>query len=556
MKLTRGVFLVVLAATVAAQEAVDLNIVHRIKAEAFKKSKVMDHLAALTDRYGPRLTASPEYDASANWAMEQMREWGLESAHLEKWGPWGRSWSIKRFSINLLEPQFSNLAGFPLAWSDATRGIITAEPFLLPIRGTDMEKLKAEIERVRREYVGKLQGKLVMTTAVRSLPMQIQPPAKRYTDGELAAQAMSPELMPPRQFDYSKLALPEEEEERRDFLRNAPRGFAEALRDRGNELRRELHDFLRSEGAVGILVTDRRGDGGTVFGEAAGWWQAKYAPPLPTIALTPEHYNRIARLVRKNVPVKIEFEIRAETSQTDVEAANVVAEIRGAAKPDEVVMVGAHLDSWHGGTGATDNAAGCAVALEVMRILKTLNLKLDRTVRIALWSGEEQGLFGSREYVKAHFGDLDTMKVAPEHDRLSAYFNLDNGGGKIRGVYLQENDAARPVFERWFAPFRDLGVNTIAIRNTGGTDHLSFDALGLPGFQFIQDPLEYGSRTHHSNMDVYDRIQAGDLMQASAVMAAVIYHAANRPEKMPRKPLPEPQPKWTPTSQNAVLPSK
>jgi len=217
-----------------------------------------------------------------------------------------------------------------------------------------------------------------------------------------------------------------------------------------------------------------------------------------------------------------------------------VAEIPGGAKADEVVMVGAHLDSWHAGTGATDNASGCAVAMEAVRILKALDLKLDRTVRLALWSGEEQGIFGSRGYVRKHYGDAVTMELRPEHETFSGYFNLDNGSGKIRGVYLQENDMMRPIFSAWLAPFADLGVGTISIRNTGGTDHLSFDAVGLPGFQFIQDPLDYGSRTHHSNVDVYDHAVPADLMQASAVMASVLYNAANREERLPRKPLPRP----------------
>ena len=331
-------------------------------------------------------------------------------------------------------------------------------------------------------------------------------------------------------------------------MRNAPRAFREALNDKRKKLRQDLHAFLRQEGVIAIFTSDRRSDGGTVFGESAGWWEAKWPSPLPVIALTPEHYGRIARLLNAKTSVGIELDLKAEISKTDVSPANVVAEIPGGSKANEVVIVGAHLDSWTGGTGATDNATGCSVAMEAMRILKKLNLKMDRTVRMVLWSGEEQGLHGSKEYVKQHFGDPKTMQLKPEHEKMAAYFNLDNGSGKIRGVYLQSNDAARPVFERWLAPFKDLGVTTITIRDTGGTDHLSFDAVGLPGFQFIQDPLEYMSRTHHSSMDVFDHSQVPDLMQASAVMASVIYHAANRTEMMPRKPLPEPEPAWNPPS--------
>lgn len=548
MYVLRAFFVFSLAAACLAQDAADLNVVHRIKNEAFQKGKVADHLQSLTDRYGPRLTASPEYDASAEWIMARAREWGLANIHVEKWGPFGRAWSLKRFSVHMTAPQYAPLSGIPLAWSDSTNGTVSAEALLVPIREADMEKFEIDIARIRKEYAGKLKGKILLTTSTRQLTLQLQAPAKRLTEAELNDRFKAPDPQVSKTFDYSRLALPEDPEERTEFLRNAPRAFREALSDKRKELRRQLHDLLRKEGVVALFTSDRRSDGGTVFGESAGWWEAKYATPLPVVTLTPEHYGRIARLLTAKTPVRLDLEIKAEMSKDDVSPTNVVAEIPGGSKANELVIVGAHLDSWTGGTGATDNAAGCSVAMEAMRILKALNLKLDRTVRMVLWSGEEQGLHGSKEYVKAHYGDPKTMQLKPEHERVSAYLNLDNGSGKIRGVYLQGNDAARPVFERWFSPFRDLGVTTITIRDTGGTDHLSFDAVGIPGFQFIQDPLEYSSRTHHSNMDVYDHTQAPDLMQAAAVMASVIYHAANRAEMMPRKPLPEPEPKWTPAA--------
>jgi hypothetical protein len=287
-----------------------------------------------------------------------------------------------------------------------------------------------------------------------------------------------------------------------------------------------------------------RSEGGTVFsgGGRPPAVDSKDPLPLPTVVITPEHYNRIARLLAHNIPVKLEFDVQTKfTDATD--SVNVVGDIAGSGKKkDEIVMIGAHLDSWHGGTGATDNAAGSAVMIEVMRILKQTELKLDRSVRIGLWGGEEEGLLGSRAYVKEHFADPATMKTTSEHARLSGYFNIDNGTGKVRGVYLQGNDMMRPIFESWFAPLKDLGVSTITVRNTSGTDHLSFDGVGLPGFQFIQEPMEYDTRTHHSNMDVYDRIQRGDMMQMAAVVAACVYNTANREEMLPRKPLPKPQP--------------
>lgn len=304
------------------------------------------------------------------------------------------------------------------------------------------------------------------------------------------------------------------------------------------KFRDRLNQFWMDEG-VPLVIRESAGDGGTVFVQGA---DRDSKNNVPTIVLEAEHYNRIARLLDHKLPVKLTFDVKAQFFDDDVDSFNVIAEIPGNAKRDEVVMVGAHFDSWHTGTGATDNAAGSVVAMEVMRILTALNFKMDRTVRLALWGGEEQGLLGSRAYVKEHFADPASMKPTAEHDRFAGYFNLDNGSGKIRGVNLQGNDAMRPIFEKWFEPFKDLGAGTIALRNTGGTDHLSFDAVGLPGFQYIQDPLDYGTRTHHSNVDVYDRIQASDLEQAAAIIASMVYNAATRPEKLPRKPLPKPRP--------------
>ncbi len=543
----KRLFAVVITACICpAQERADLGMVHAIKAEAFKKSKVAATLATLTDVYGPRLTASPNYDAAAGWVVQQSKEWGLSNARLESWGPFGRSWSLKRFSAHMTAPQYAPLVGFPLAWSGSTAGVNKGEAIYLPLLMNDTRRFSAALDRLKKEQSGKLKDKLVFITSTRELSLQMQPPGRRYNDAELLAEAVAVNPSLKSEFDYTQLAEPEDATKRTEFLRNAPPAFRRALRERTMELRVKLHEWLRSEGALAIVSADARGDGGTVFGESVGFWESKFAKPLPVVALTWEHYNRVVRLLQTKHAVSLELEVTTETSDADVAGTNVVAEIPGGSKAEELIIVGAHLDSWIGGTGATDNASGCAVAMEAMRILKTLKPKLDRTVRMVLWSGEEQGLLGSRAYVKEHFGDIATMKVSAAQEKISGYFNLDNGSGKIRGVYLQNNDAARPLFEAWLAPFRDIGVTTISIRDTGGTDHQSFDALGIPGFQFIQDPLEYMSRTHHSNIDVYDHTQPADLMQASAVMASVIYHAANRPERMPRKPLPEPEQKWTP----------
>ena len=299
--------------------------------------------------------------------------------------------------------------------------------------------------------------------------------------------------------------------------------------------------FFLEEGVAAVLEPGR-GDGGTVFVQSGGGRNAS-DPPAPTrIALAIEHYGRIYRTLQKNIPVTMELDVRNTFQDADLNSFNVVGEIPGTDRAGELVMVGAHFDSWHSGTGATDNGAGSAVMMEVMRILKATGVKLRRTVRIGLWTGEEQGLLGSRAYVKDHFADRETMALKPDHAKFAGYFNVDNGTGKIRGVYLQGNEAVAPIFQRWMEPFKNLGMTTLTIRNTGGTDHLSFDAIGLPGFQFIQDPVEYDARTHHSNMDVYDRIQEPDMKQMAVIVASFVYHAANRDQALPRKPLPKPQP--------------
>ncbi|MBV9938300.1 MAG: M20/M25/M40 family metallo-hydrolase, partial [Acidobacteriaceae bacterium] len=326
-------------------------------------------------------------------------------------------------------------------------------------------------------------------------------------------------------------------EEANKYFASLPNSVVDQLIDQYFALSHDEGRFFREEGALAVIRGDNRAHNGLIFAEAAG--SEKSSDPLaaPTFIVTQEQYSRMVRLVEKKQPVTLRFELKAQTSDRDMDGLNIIGEIPGQKKPDEVVMIGAHFDSWHSGTGATDNGAGSAVMLEVMRILKTLDLKMDRTVRIGLWSGEEQGLFGSKAYVKQHFADPKTMQLKPEHAKLDAYLNLDNGSGRIRGAYLEGNDAARPLFEKMFQPFRDLGVTTLTLKHTGGTDHLSFDDVGLPGFQFIQDPLDYGTVTHHSDMDTYSHAVPEDLMQASAVIATLVYDIANREETFPRKAL-------------------
>jgi hypothetical protein len=502
---------VALTSVLLADDRPDLSIVNRIKTEAFENSKVMDAAFYLTDVYGPRLTNTPEYNMAAEWVANRLKEYGVSNVALEKYGPFGRGWSYTKFSASMLEPRYSPLIGFPLAWTKGTDGPVSGEAVLA------IMKTEADFPK----WKGNLKGKIVLIDAPRNLVPQTDAPSKRFSDVDLSTQmvAQNPGETP------SQSPIPGDPRTREEI----------------QKFRSKLREFLISEQPL-VAVQIGRGDGGTIFGQSMGTREMKDAVAVASVVLSAEHYNRIVRLIEHKIPVRLEFDIKTAVYETALDSLNIIGEIPGGRKKDEVVMIGAHFDSWHGGTGATDNAAGSAVAIEVMRILKSLNVKMDRTVRIGLWSGEEVGLIGSKAYVKEHFADPETMKVRAEHAKLDAYYNLDNGTGKIRGIYLQGNDMVRPIFEAWLAPFKDLGATAVTIRNTGSTDHVSFDKVGLPAFNFMQDQIEYASRTHHSNMDVYDRLQKGDLMQAAAIMASFVYQTAMRDEMLPRKPLPKPQP--------------
>jgi carboxypeptidase Q len=534
----------VLTLTATAQERTDYNLIHLIKQEAFEHSKVMDHLWYLTDRYGPRLTASPEFNEAADWAMKQMKSWGLANVHAESWGPFGRSWSLKHFSVEMIEPRYSVLDAMPLAWSEPTGKPVTAELVIAPFTATpnNQKKTEEDFEKYKQEWRGKLRGKIILFNRPRREEPESNPEFRRYTDSDLAGIAKTPDPTPKIDVRMEDVRIPEDPREAQRYIATLPADIRTKLGDIAREAAEKRDRFFVDEGVAAIFIVDDRSRDGMVFAESAGTRKAADHLSAPKFRITGEHYNRLLRLVEKKEPVKVRVDLEAAVGDRDINANNLIGEIPGGTKKDEIVMIGAHFDSWHGGTGATDNAAGSAVMLEVMRILSTLHVKMDRTVRIALWSGEEEGLLGSKAYVKEHFGDPAKGVVTAEHAKLAAYFNLDNGSGRIRGVYLQDNDAARPFFERsLIGPFRDLGISTITLRNTGGTDHLSFDAVGLSGFQFIQDPLDYSTITHHSTMDTYDHVVQADLVQASAVIASVVAQEANAPEMMPRKPLPAPE---------------
>ncbi len=519
------------AAASLREENVDHGVVARIREEAFTNSKVMETLAQLTDGIGPRLTGSPQCKKAHDWTREQLESWGLASAHLESW-EFGRGWSYESASARMTAPSVAPLIAVPKAWTPGTPG---------PVKGKVI-KAKLEAEADLEKWKGKLAGAILFLADARELKAPDKAYFLRYTDQELDELA---------QFSIAGAQRPG----------GPPPGvpFDREAMMRRFRFQPVLRKFLIAEKVLATVEPSDR-DGGIVRVGGGGSREKNEDPGPPALVLAAEHYNRICRLLDKKQDVELELDIKAQFHDDDGKGYNTIAEIPGTDKNPEIVMVGAHLDSWHGGTGATDNAAGSAVAMEAVRILKALDIKPKRTIRIGLWGGEEQGLLGSRAYVKEHFASrpeppaeqrdipvymrppTGPLTVKPDHAKFSVYFNLDNGTGKIRGVYAQGNLAADPVFKAWLAPLSDLGASTITNRNTGGTDHQAFDSVGLPGFQFIQDQADYFTRTHHTNMDVADRLQRDDMMQASAVMASFVYHAAMREERFPRKPMPKDRP--------------
>ena len=491
-------------------ERVDLDAIARIKDEGLQRSQVMDTAWYLTDVHGPRLTNSPTLRAAADWTVKRLGEWGITTARQEKWGLFGRGWESERLTANVLAPTPSPLIAYHRAWTPGTNGLVSGEAVLVVINNDEGFK----------KWQGQLKGKIVLAANPVDIRLMTTPIGRRYTDQELID--LQPQPVTP--------------------VTGQPPNPQAAQQGRPVTPARRMQFFLR-EGVLAVLEpgTGRNDHGAVLVQGSNANRDAKEPPVAPQIVVAAEHYNRLARLVRRGVPVRVELDARARFIDDTLEANNIIAELPGTDKADEVVMLGAHFDSWHTGTGATDNAGSSAAMLEAMRILKASGVRLRRTVRLALWTGEEQGLLGSRAYVREHFGNRDTMELKPAHGKISAYFNMDNGAGAIRGVYLQGNEVVRPVFAAWMEPFRNVGMTTLSIRNTGSTDHVAFDEVGLPGFQFIQDPLEYGTHSHHTNMDVYDRLPAEDLMKNATIIAAFVYHAASRDDLLPRKPLPRPR---------------
>jgi carboxypeptidase Q len=504
------------------KDKVDLETISRIRYEGFHNSKVMDYATGLMDSIGERLTGSPNMKRANEWTRDQLTAMGLSNAHLEPWGPFGRGWANQYVNVRMTSPDVVTLIAYPKAWTPGTNGVVTGKCI----------RVNIEDKKDFDKYRGKLAGMIVIFGPDIDVKPMIEAPYKRLSDEDLAklsdyqAQGEHPRL------PWAEIV------KRQQFMK-------------------DLNQFFADEKVLAVIdhyyITS---GGGTVFVQQGGSYKAGETTTVPQLVVAVEHWTRIARLLQQKKDVSLELNVNNTFYDDDPMQYDTIAEIPGTDKKDEVVMLGAHLDSWHAGTGATDNGAGTIVMMEAVRILKALNIQPRRTIRIGLWSGEEEGLLGSQSYVEHHFGSRPPMDdpemkgmptvlrreagditVKPEQAKVSVYFNVDNGTGKIRGVRLQENEAVAPIFETWMKPFNDLGMTTLTMRNTGGTDHLSFDAVGIPGFQFIQDPLEYGTRTHHSNMDVYDRLQPEDLKQISVIVAGFVYDAAMRDQMLPRKPI-------------------
>jgi carboxypeptidase Q len=516
------------------------EVIEKIKDEGMNRSQALQTLSFLTDVIGARLTNSPQMKRANEWTRDTMTKWGLQNARLEPWGQFGRGWSLKSFSVQVVAPQAFPIIAYPKAWSPSTKGAVTADVIYLNA------KTVADLEK----YKGRLAGKIVLVSDERELKASFEAMARRWTDEELAKMASAPDP-----------ATVKPQPNNSEAMRRAIEQFV---------LGATRTNFAIQEGAAVVINNSGSGSGGTLFVGGASVarelsanpkWQEFYGAHLlqpyqkeaeskmvPQVTMATEDYNRLMRMINLGENVKMTIDLQARYHDEDLAGYNTIAEIPGTDLKDEIVMLGAHLDSWHASTGATDNAAGVAVVMEAARIIQTLGLKPRRTIRVALWSGEEQGILGSAAYVKQHFGEKASggnsgtesgqtpqLIKKSEYEKLSAYYNLDNGTGKIRGIYLQGNTAAAPIFRQWLEPFTDLGATTVTLSNTGGTDHIPFDAVGLPGFQFIQDQIEYSTRTHHSNQDNFDRIQADDVKQAATIMAAFVYQTAMMDEKIPRK---------------------
>jgi carboxypeptidase Q len=506
-KLNLTIALFLLSSFLFAQEKVDIQMMQKIKDEEAQYSQIEMLAFHLTDVCGPRLTNSPGYRRAVAWAVQTLKQWGLQNAAPEPWGEFGKGWSTEESFLAMKVPYYQPLIAYPYAWTNGTPGLITAKVVLMnDLDSISVDKLGADVK-----------GSIVMVKSPDTTFLNhFKADAIRYEKSELDALPDVSMFTPQRYFYYRNLV---------------------------NKWYDVKH-YLQSKGAEALLTISPNGGDGTVGVVGGLTYYKTYEATLPQMVVSREDFLRLQRLLDYGQSVILEMNVQNKFYIDDLTGYNVVAEIPGTdpTLKNQVVMFGGHLDSWHSGTGATDNAAGCIATMEAIRVLKSLGVKPKRTIRIALWGAEEQGLLGSFGYVRKHFGNLRDMKLTPEQEKVSVYFNLDNGTGKIRGIYLQNNEKVRDIFSAWLQPFASMGATGITSSNIGSTDHSMFDMVGIPAFQFIQDPMEYETRTHHTNMDVYNYLSIEDLKQAAIIIAAFVYNASMREEMLPRKPLPAPWP--------------
>ncbi len=494
-----------------AQETVDQAMMQKIRTEGLQNSKVMDIAFNLTDKSGSRLTNSAGYTRAANYAKDALTNWGVAKATIEPWGEFGKGWDLEKMYFAMTAPYYKPLLAWPKSWTAGTNRLNNAT--IIVVDAKDSVTLL--------NYKGQLKGKIIILDQENKYKQSFKADAERYTDEALAAMEAAPAPAISR--------TPDTAQQRRMREMQAQRSGPQRVMNL-------LKAMAIEEGAVAMLTTATRNHDGTIFAQGGGSYKGTDPANFLDLAMSVEDYNTFLRLAKSGTTVKADLEVKTKFHTKDLQGYNVLAEIPGTDPllKDEVVMIGAHLDSWQSGTGATDNASGSAVMIEAMRIIKAAGISPKRTIRIGLWSAEEEGLLGSRGYVKKTFMDANNQPNAA-HAKFSTYFNIDNGTGKIRGIYAQGNTAAAAIFKNWFAPFNDLGAKTVTLSNTGSTDHIAFDGVGLPGFQFIQDPIEYSTRTHHSNMDVYDHLMQDDLKQIATIVATFALNAAQQTSLMPRK---------------------
>jgi len=527
------------APTQPATETLDLDAIARIREEGFDHSHIMEYASGLFDGVGPRLTGSPDFARAEQWSLNQLRRMGASNVHSESWGDFGMGWQQIGTSVQMTAPSTATILAQATPWSPATAGEATGQVIAVPMLNDEKDFDK---------WKGKLAGKIILYGNAPKINPDPSNPLEHYDQAKL---------------DHFRSYPLDGNQSDSHVLPNDPAFWEKVFKDMA--FLEKVGHFFADEHAIAILRPG--GSGGVLHddtGVSLGWfvYRPEHKQAIPSAVIANEAFGRMHRLVSHDVPVSVRLNIQTQFTGDHEQGEDVLGEIPGVdpVLKSQVVMLGGHLDSWIAGTGATDDGAGAIIALEAMRILRALNFQPRRTIRIGLWGGEEQGLFGSSGYVSSHFGtrsystkpeeqlvpefvrqQTGPVTIKPDYANLDAYFNADNGGGKFLGIFAEGNSAVAAIFQQWAAPINDLGFTTVTMRNTASTDHVPFDQVGLPGFQFIQDPRDYETRSAHTSLDTYERLSESDLKQAAVIMAIFVYNTAQREAMLPRKLLPHPE---------------